>query len=66
LEIGLVTIPGDKAMSKKVFIETANIVRDIREASDRHKTAHRFADYFSGQNPQFDRARFLTACGVEV
>lgn len=23
------------------------------------------ADYFAGDNPQFDRERFLTACGVE-
>lgn len=28
------------------------------------KTAQRLADYFAAENPKFDRARFLTACGV--
>ena len=28
-------------------------------------TASRLADYFTTDNPRFDRARFLQACGVE-
>ncbi len=27
--------------------------------------ANELADYFAADNPRFDRARFLTACGVE-
>ena len=26
--------------------------------------AESLADFFSGENPNFDRAKFLTACGV--
>lgn len=28
--------------------------------------AHALADYFQTENKQFDRARFLNACGIEV
>jgi|GEM_PF-2163459 len=27
--------------------------------------AHRLADYFEQDNPKFQRARFLAACGIE-
>lgn len=29
------------------------------------QVASRLADYFAADNPRFDRARFLAACGVE-
>jgi hypothetical protein len=28
------------------------------------ETAENMADYFASENPNFDRARFLTACGL--
>ena len=28
--------------------------------------AHRLADYFEQDNPNFDRTRFLQACGVKT
>lgn len=31
---------------------------------DRATIAHDFADTLQGTNPRFDRARFLTVCGV--
>jgi hypothetical protein len=33
--------------------------------TDREAFAHSLADMCAAQNPRFDRARFLKACGVE-
>lgn len=67
-------------MTKKHFEAIAAIILDERPATlwgmtddysdgnrDGIKTiAERLADYFATENPQFNRARFLAACGVEV
>jgi hypothetical protein len=63
-------------MSKKHYIETARILSAERECLNGNETADdmiratvdsiagRMADMFAADNPRFDRARFLTACGV--
>lgn len=42
-----------------------NLPRDrIVSTPTRNEVAGRFADRLERDNPRFDRARFLTACGV--
>ena len=65
-------------MSKKHFEMVARILRETvivdesRVPPTRYKDrvviesyARAFAAEFAEENPRFDRARFLTACGVE-
>lgn len=33
------------------------------DAGDRKQFAHKLAEYFAWDNPRFNRARFLIACG---
>lgn len=65
-------------MSKKQFIAIAEILsvysnipeemRGVDYLQEREFTAKKIAesvaDYFAKENPAFDRARFLKACGV--
>lgn len=54
-------------VSKKDFKAVAEIIKKNncwREEYYTEKTAIDFADYFATQNPQFDRERFLQACGI--
>lgn len=61
-------------MNKKHFEAIASIIKDnqveIHSDFDRgyiagvEGVAHEMADYFTSQNPNFDRARFLQACGI--
>lgn len=54
-------------MTRKHFEAIALILKTQREEHDA-ETAERIADdlagYFAGVNPNFDRARFLKACGL--
>lgn len=65
-------------MTRKDYIALANAISVARlqattlqkdreisavESACMH-VAHRMADHFAADNPRFDRARFLQACGV--
>lgn len=57
-------------MTKKHYEAIANIIvsqYDNANINDygRYRIACELADYFASDNPRFDRARFLEACGVE-
>lgn len=62
-------------MTRKHFIAIANIVRDLiidapaagfdeGHTAGVEELARNMADYFVTENPNFDRARFLKACGL--
>lgn len=51
-------------MTRKHFKEMAEIILKIRDNSDRKRTAELMADFCAGQNPLFNRSKFLEACGV--
>ena len=50
-------------MSRKHFVEIAKIVSNQPE-SGRQALALDFVRMFQAENPRFDPARFLKACGV--
>ena len=55
--------------TKKDMILAAEIVKARTPARDadsgiRERLTDAFAEYFARNNPRFDRARFLKACGV--
>lgn len=62
-------------MSKRHFEAVARVLRDALEheqfadsragARVAESIARELADVFADENPRFDRARFLRACGVE-
>lgn len=55
-------------MSRKHFELIARVLRNLDGTvphADRKATAEAFADELRATNPNFDRARFLTACGVK-
>lgn len=60
-------------MTRKHFEAIAAIIKsngvEIHSDFDRGyiagvEVAHEMADFFATQNPNFDRVRFLTACGM--
>jgi hypothetical protein len=58
-------------MSRKDFQLIADVLKDQRNLSVQTKVdptptmvAHAFADRLAKENPQFNRATFLRACGV--
>lgn len=51
------------AFTKKHYIATAKIVKSLPK-TQRKKTAEKFARQYAADNPRFDRARFMSACGV--
>lgn len=54
-------------MTRKHFIAIARILADGEGRTDyatRREVALGLADYFAGENPHFDRDRFLSACGI--
>lgn len=61
-------------MTKKHFIAIAASINDVREScSDSPETvwaldevSNNIADVCADTNPNFDRERFLEACGVEA
>lgn len=61
-------------MTKKDYVLIARTLNDNRPLHGKpnnpdlflyNRLAADFADALAAQNPRFDRARFLTACGVE-
>lgn len=53
-------------MTKKHFEEIARVLDYYKdESSVTQDIASDFADIFAKENPNFNRARFLKACGVE-
>ncbi len=57
-------------MTKRLFVATAAILKAQVDAGITpvviRPIAQEFADLFADNNPNFDRERFLAACGVEV
>ena len=58
--------------TKKDFIRTANAVKEsleqaktIQQQEGVEILARKQADIFANDNPNFDRTRFLTACGIQ-
>ena len=63
-------------MTRKDYVKLADVLKDLtpvkmadtgyyQGASDTHyTTCHKLADALASDNPAFDRARFLEACGV--
>jgi hypothetical protein len=59
-------------MTKRHFEAIAKILKSAREDAiaigetplQTSDVALGMADYFANENPRFDRARFLTACGL--
>ncbi len=58
-------------MMKRDFVAIAAVIQDVRDNvdcssySDVSKAiADRLSDYFADCNDQFDRVRFLRACGI--
>lgn len=52
-------------MSKKHFVAAAKDVAEIKGAKSRRAAAEILAKQFAAENPRFDRARFMAACGVK-
>lgn len=67
----LVTVNQITTMSKKHFVVIAALIKSRleRETSEETKGGIRLvaldlANQFVSENPRFDKARFLTACGM--
>lgn len=71
---GMILIPNDERgiiMSKKHYIAISNILKE-RLAANAHGPGYgaiksiveKLADYMKSDNPNFDRSRFLEACGI--
>ena len=55
-------------MTRKDYIKTSNILRAFAEDIDQkvyEDMVDLFADWFSSDNENFDKARFEKACGVD-
>jgi hypothetical protein len=48
-------------MTRKHFQATAEIIAELKIATERFHIANRFATYFQELSPRFDRGRFLDA-----
>jgi hypothetical protein len=58
----------ETTMTKKHFIQLAKIIDQFNWTDtydQRARMANTIADMLAGENPRFDRGRFLAACGVE-
>ncbi len=56
-------------LSRKHYQAIAAIVADATDTGDVIHVSdltRRLADYFTRDNPAFDRAKFLAACGVQL
>jgi hypothetical protein len=51
-------------MTKKTFVAVAATVAKIENLVARRAAAENFCVLFAKENPRFDRARFLAACGL--
>jgi len=52
-------------MTRKHFIEAAEIIKAISKKKERERTAYRFATMFRKFNKRFDSAKFFRACNVK-
>ena len=50
--------------TKKDFVQAAKEISLIPDKNQKEEAANLFVQIFSKQNPRFDKARFLTACGI--
>ena len=50
--------------TKQHFQAIADIIKTHQDPKKRSELAHHHAGVFKGQNPRFDHARFMHACGV--
>lgn len=50
------------ALSRKHFCAVVEIIRNLSERPAKEEIASAFANYFRGENINFDRGRFLDAC----
>jgi len=50
--------------TKKDFIAAAKTIAAITDPNEKKVVANNFCNIFKSQNPRFDNAKFLTACGV--
>jgi hypothetical protein len=53
------------SMTSRHFRRIAEIISTIKDEDERRRIAGMFADELRSTNPNFDRNRFLSACGVE-
>lgn len=51
-------------MSRKHYIAAAEVIRAESFGESRRRIAEAFAAMFAADNPRFDRARFMEACGA--
>jgi hypothetical protein len=57
-------------MTKKDYIKAAEIVSESKwdskvKSAERQRLADAFVRLFQGDNPRFNKERFLTACNLE-
>ena len=52
-------------MQRRHYNFIAETIREIKDAGYRADVAQHFADRLRYTNPNFNRARFLEACGVK-
>ena len=50
-------------LTKKHFIATAKTIKELPK-KQRKSTAEKFARQYAAENPRFDKAKFMKACGV--
>lgn len=50
--------------TKKDFIHAAKTIAQITDKDEKTNVANNFAKVFSESNPRFNKAKFLTACGL--
>lgn len=50
--------------TKKDFIQAAKTIAQITNKDEKSNVANNFVKIFAEQNPRFDKAKFLTACGL--
>lgn len=53
-------------MTKKHFIEAADMVKSISDERERKRTATLLATFFCKFNSRFDSSKFFTACDVTL
>jgi len=56
--------PKDTPMSRKHFNALAKAIATIENMVDRGNVAHLIAAVCADANPNFDKRRFLAACGL--
>ena len=53
--------------TRKLFVEVAVIMYDAKALNyNRQQITARFVHLFEGDNPNFDSARFMKACGYDA